>query len=282
MTSPLLFFRRIARGILRSSRTACSVSFPRLNTAAVAATSALLSIAAVAEAGPTSGPITWGTAQTISGDADVSTAGTLVYAYNFGTTAVTGPTVGGVTFAAFGIVTNPGTTTATVGNLQLVESPGFLAAYSNLGGSGAPYTSLSSGYQTLLGSGGSADNPSTISVGLGGLTAGRQYSVQWWSSNSSGLPGNFGFSLGSTTAEDSFSNQVTLSSTTSGLGQYVIGTFTATGTTQYFDLDAPVGQNAPLINALQLRDVTATAVPGSAGLVSTISAVFGLTRRRRR
>lgn len=281
MTSPLLFFRRIARGILRSSRTACSVSFPRLNTAAVAATSALLSIAAVAEAVPTN-PITWGTAQTISGDADVSTAGTLVYAYNFGTTAVTGATVGGVTFAAFGIVTNPGTTTATVGNLQLVESPGVLAAYSNLGGSGAPYTSLSSGYQTLLGSGGSADNPFTISVGLGGLTAGRQYSVQWWSSNSSGLPGNFGFSLGSTTAEDSFSNQVTLSSTASGLGQYVIGTFTATGTTQYFDLDAPGGQNAPLINALQLRDVTATAVPGSAGLVSTISAVFGLTRRRRR
>lgn len=278
MTSSPLFFRRIARGILRSSRTACSASFPRLNTAAVAATGALLSIAAVAEAGPTSGSITWGTAQTISGDADVSTAGTLVYAYDFGTTAVTGATVGGVTFAAFGIVN--GTTTATVGNLELVEYPGRLAAYSNLGGSGAPYTLLSSGYQTLLGSGGSADNPSTISVELGGLTVGRQYSVQWWSSNSSGVTGNFGFFLGSTTAEDPFSNQVTLSA--SGLGQYVIGTFTATGTTQYFDLNAPGGQNAPLINALQLRDVTATAVPGSAGLVSTISAVFGLTRRRRR
>lgn len=254
----------------------------RRSVAAMAATGGLILITGVAEAGVTT-PITWGAAQTISGDSDVSTSGSLVYAYTFGTTSVAATTVNGVNFAAFGISNTPTTSSATVGSLTLQEVPGVLASYSNLGGSGAPFTSLTSGYQALLSSGGSADNPSTITVSLGGLIAGNQYSVQWWSSNSAGVTGHFGFSLGSTIASDPYANQVTLSSTAGGLGQYVIGTFTAVSSVLDFTLEAPsVGNNSPLINALQLRDLSATGVPGGAGVVGAVPAIVGLMRRRRR
>lgn len=278
-TSPR-FGACLAIGVRGSRRSARAWSSPR-RAVANAATIALLGITGVAEAGVTT-PITWGAAQTISGDSDVSTSGSLVYAYTFGTTSVAATTVNGVNFAAFGIP-NYATASATVGSLTLQEVPGVLSSYSNLGGSGAPFTSLTSGYQALLSSGGSADNPSTITVSLGGLIAGNQYSVQWWSSNSAGVTGHFGFSLGSTIASDLHANQVTLSSTAGGLGQYVIGTFTAVSSVLDFTLEAPsVGNNAPLINALQLRDLSATAVPGGAGFVGVVPTVIGLARRRRR
>ncbi|MGA0286791.1 MAG: hypothetical protein ACO3QA_07125 [Phycisphaerales bacterium] len=247
-----------------------------LNAAAVASV-ALLS-ASIAEAG-VSAAITWQTAQTITGDSDVQTAGTLAYAYTFGSSAVSATTVNGVNFAAFGI--SPTQSPVTVGNLTLSESPGYLNPATGLGASGTPYTSLSAGYQSLLGEGASASDPFTITVTLDGLTAGRQYSLQWWSSNSSGTTASYGADLSSTTAYDAFSNQVTLSSTAGGIGQYVVGTFTATGSIEFFNLESPSGFTAPLMNALQLRDITPTGVPGGAGLAGLL-ALGGVGRHRRR
>lgn len=77
-------------------------------------------------------------------------------------------------------------------------------------------------------------------------------------------------------------NQVTLSSTAGGLGQHVVGTFTAVAAFQHFTLESPSGFTAPLMNALQLRDITATAVPGGAGLAGLFTlAAAGRVRRRR-
>lgn len=239
----------------------------------------LMSASTTAEAGA-SAAITWQTAQTITGDADVQTAGTLAYAYTFGRSSVTATTVNGVNFAAFGFDLNyGGPQSVTVGNVTVSESPGYLTPASGLGAAGAPYTSLSAGYQSLLGEGASASLPTTLTVTLDGLTAGRTYSLQWWSSNSSGTT-VLGANLSSTTASDPFSNSVTLSSTTGGIGQYVVGTFTATGSIQFFSLASPAGFTAPLMNALQLRDITATAVPGGAGLASLFA--LGTAGRRRR
>ena len=217
--------------------------------------------------------ITWSSAQGVSGDSDVATSGTLEYAFNFGTSAVQAATVNGVAFSAFAIT--HGSTTATVGNVTVAESPGFLTSHSNLGTVSAPFTNLSSGYQSLLGSGGSAGIPTTITVTLAGLTIGTQYSLQWWASNAASIPG-----LTTTTAA-SGANSVTLDATTGGLGQFVTGTFTADGTSQTFTLTSP-SNSGPLINALQLRNISASAVPG-AGLtgLATIG-LAGVARRRRR
>ena len=89
-----------------------------LNAAALAL--ATLGSASIAEAG-VSAAITWQTAQTITGDSDVQTAGTLAYAYTFGTSSVSATSVNGVNFAAFGISST--SSPVTVGNLTLHESP---------------------------------------------------------------------------------------------------------------------------------------------------------------
>lgn len=227
--------------------------------------------------------ITWSSAQGVSGDSDVATSGTLEYAFNFGPSTVQATTVNGVTFSAFAFPASNGVQTTTVGNVTVAESPGFLTSAGNFGTATTPFTNLSSGYQSLLSSGGSASNPSTITVTLAGLTIGTQYSLQWWSSNAAGASGPFGTDVTSTTAT-SGANSVTLNATTGGLGEFVTGTFTADGTSQTFTLQSPQGSNtAPLINALQLRNLgNPAAVPGTslAGL-ATIG-LAGVSRRRRR
>jgi hypothetical protein len=127
--------------------------------------------------------IAWGSAQNISGDSDVSTNGTLLYAYNFGTASVASTTVNGVTFAPF-VVLDFGTTT-TVGNVTITESPDFLYAYNTAGTSIAPFANLSSAYKALLNEAASAGVPATITLQLGGLTPGQSYEFQWWANNSS-------------------------------------------------------------------------------------------------
>lgn len=64
--------------------------------------------------------ITWETPQTISGDSDVSTTGSLIYAYNVGPNTVSPSTVNGVTFAAFAYPVSG--TTVSVGDVTFTES----------------------------------------------------------------------------------------------------------------------------------------------------------------
>ncbi len=200
-------------------------------------------------------PIVWGSPQTVSGDSDVSTTGSLVYAFTFGGTAApASATVNGVTFSPFRI---PGgiVTSTTVGSVTISESPGTLFGSNSFGTASAPFSGLSSTYQSLLGSGAYADTPANITVSLGGLTSGQQYQVQWWTNNSSNILSNFGESFSNTTA--TAVNAVTLDANTTnivgGVGQYAIGTFTAAGTTQPFILSETGGGFNPLINALQVR-----------------------------
>jgi hypothetical protein len=219
-------------------------------TAAVAAWQS-----APAQAAPP--PIVWGSPQTVSGDSDVSTTGSLVYAFTFGGTASpSSATVNGVTFSPFRI---PGgiVTSATVGNVTLSESPGLLFGSNSFGTASTPFSGLSTDYKTILGSGAYADNPVSITVSLNGLTNGQDYEVQWWTNNSANITPQFGGGFTNTTA--TAINSVTLDANTTnavgGLGQYAIGTFTASGTTQAFLLSETSGGFNPLINAPQVRAV---------------------------
>jgi len=224
--------------------------------------------------------IVWGSPQTVSGDSDVSTTGSLLYAFTFGGTAApASATVNGVTFSPFRI---PGgiIQSATVGSVTISESPGTLYGSNSFGTASAPFSGLSSSYQSLLGSGAYADNPATITVTLGGLTNGQQYQLQWWTNNSSNILSIFGESFSNTTA--TAINSVTLDANTTntvgGVGQYAIGTFTAAGPTQTFQLSETSGGFNPLINALQVRAVPEPALT----LVGTAAAMAGLLAWRRR
>lgn len=226
--------------------------------------------------------ITWGTPTTISGTSDVSTSGTLVYAFNFGASALLSgstATVNGVPFAPFAVI--GGTTSQSVGSLTIAESPGAL--FSSTGTTNAsPFSTLPSSYQFLLQSGAFADEPGTVTITLGGLTGSQDYIVQWWSCNAPNDP-----VFGTTAALSGGSGTVTLDTNVGNspgqLGQYVIGSFTADGSTATFQLQtiAPASTvGLPLINAIQVRAVPE---PSGYGLALVgCGAVCGLVARRRR
>ena len=226
--------------------------------------------------------IDWGSPQTVSGDSDIDTTGSFVYAFTFGgTSAPPSTTVNGVTFSPFtipsGIITS-----ATVGNVTISESPGNLFGINSLGSVSAPFSGLSSGYQSLLGTGAYADVPETITVTLNGLTVGQQYRIQWWTSDAARQRAPTGGVFSNTTA--TAVNSVTLDANTTdavgGLGQFAIGTFTASGTSQPFTLAETGGDFNPLINALQVR-----AVPEPSTCASLLAGLacggYSMFRRRR-
>lgn len=207
--------------------------------------------------------VTWTAPTNISGDTDVITTGSLVTARNLSQTQVTS-TVNGVFFDIFPV---PNNTNAIVGlpnvaNFGIFDLESSDTAY---GSNSAPYTSLSTSYQTLLSSGAGSSTGSTLTLTLLGLTNGTPYLFQWWS-NDSGL--SYG-GVNSTTA--SATNAVTLDENTTnavgGMGQWASGTFTASGTSQVISLSGP----RPVINAFQLRTI-----PEPSTFVLIIAGLAGL------
>jgi hypothetical protein len=264
------------------------IAFALPRRAVLAAIAAGLALFAVSPQGE-AGTITWGSAQTIAGDTDVVTTGSTVYAYNFGTTSVASTTVNGVAFAPFGVPAGV-IQTVTVGDLTITENPYYLFAYDTFGSSTTPYSSLSASYKTLLNSAAWAGLADSITVTLGGLQPGGQYVVQWWTSDAAL---NFGSRITATSG-----NSVTLDSNTTGtvggVGQFAVGTFTATGTSQTFTLAGSTSSgflnDFPILSGLQLRTQAGpgpTPVPeiaaASAGTaLSLVAAAFAAVERRRR
>jgi hypothetical protein len=222
--------------------------------------------------------VSWGSAQNITGASDVSTQGSLLYAYNIGGTGVSGTTVNTVTFSPYEFP-NDSSNTVNNGDIAFTENPSILTSYNNLGALSGNFSTLSSDYQTLLASGGSAGAPSQIEVRLMGLTIGQDYLVQWWSNDSSYM---FGGWFGSTTASNiSDSSSVTLdtnvSNTAGALGQYAIGTFTANVDEALFLLNGSGGfENLPLINAIQVRNITSAAVPEPGQIAASLLLLAGI------
>ena len=220
--------------------------------------------------------VTWGAAQNITGDSNVSTAGTLVGAFNTGAVGVPPTTVNGVTFQSFAV---PHLTFgATVGNFAIASGAAFSSFNTAFGSGSPPFTNLSAQYQTLLRSGiRNGNNGFTLT--MSSLTVGTQYAFQWWA-NGSDL-----FSFGNFPVVASAGNSVTLftnpTDTNGGLGQFAIGTFTADATTQAINFG---GSAAPNLNAFQLLAVAPVPEPGSAlaGLLALGACAGGLFKRNRR
>jgi len=226
-------------------------------------------------------PIVWGSPQTVSGDSDVDTTGSLVYAFTFGgTSAPPSTTVNGVSFSPFTI---PSGIITSATNISISESPGILFGSNSFGSVSAPFSGLSSSYQSLLGTGAYADVPATITVTLKGLTSGQQYRLQWWTSDAALQSPIYGGSFTNTTA--TAVNSVTLDANTTntvgGLGQFAIGTFTASGTSQPFTLAETGGDFNPLINALQVRAVPEPSTVAMA-LAGLACGGYSMFRRRKK
>ena len=204
--------------------------------------------------------IAWSAPVTISGSADISTNGTSLYAYNnSGSSAA----VNNVTFTGVNSSTAWGTG-VTLGGWTSSSTSAFT------GGTSTPWNNLASGYKTIL-QGGAYNNGATATVTLNNLTIGHQYQVQVWVNDSrSGSTTNRTETLPGVSG-----STVTLAYNSTyaagGVGQYTLGTFTATATNQVFTMD---GNASTQLNALQVRDVTPIAVTVSVQPAAT-NLVYG-------
>ena len=186
---------------------------------------------------PVPGPaaIEWEPAYNITDDFDISTDGTLFAAENIGDPA--SPTINGVTFDGW-------------------NESGHFTYFSTLSYIGVGAPGLSDEYTALL-NGVSWDETGQFSVLITGLTPGKIYLVQTWTSSQLNAPSDERvFSIDS---ESGITNGVIINSNVgNGLGQYCIGRFTATSTNQMIGVEKKTveGSNGnPSISAIQVREV---------------------------
>lgn len=204
--------------------------------------------------------IVWGTAQTMVGDTDVQSLGTYLDAASFYSSSVT---VNGVTFNPLSGNRIAGETDAS-GDISITspgDNPGaYGPAFTTTSPSSTDYSHLTSvigfGYfQTGL-------------VTLSNLTIGDTYAVETWSYYTPGA--------GNTITTMTGSTSVTLDPS---LGQYAIGTFTATSATETFNYNYNTGYG--VINAVSVFDTTPEPSTVALFAVAITGLAFQLGRKRR-
>lgn len=188
--------------------------------------------------------IAWSTPSNVTGDADVFATGAVAYAYDWSNTT---PTVNGVSFTGTTVFSG-----AVGANLTLA---GFTANTTNSFTSAtAPFSSLSANYQNVLKGGSLASGGAAATVTLNNLTAGRDYVAQFWVSDprSGSTTTRVETLAGATTQVIDFNT----ANAGGAPGQYALGGFRATGTSQSFTVSSTGASSSTQMNALQLRDVT--------------------------
>lgn len=190
--------------------------------------------------------ITWSAPANITGDSDVSTAGTLVQASNVSGDATT---VNGVTFTPFPM--NGGSASSGIFTLT--------GPASDYGGYLAGNGSFTPAYAALLTTGNFGSNNSVMTLTISSLKVGTQYQFQVWINDSRGI-------YGQQPVHARAGNDVRLlgdvSGAQGGAGQYAIGTFTADATTQTIEFQGEAS-NGTVENAYMLREVTGNSGGGS-------------------
>ena len=188
-----------------------------------------------------------GTSSTAVSDAEILTLGTTHFAYNFW---------GGSPNVVNGVSFNSITSATGAGNLSIsgTATPIYFNGYYQAGA----IDLLSTGYQNLLKGGVYTDGTGTITITMNGLTVGKTYVVQMWANESrnnfSGSTDRAENVIGGNTVRIEYN----VSNLGGGVGQYVLGAFVATATSQSFTMTPPAGLVSPSaqINAIQVRDVT--------------------------
>jgi hypothetical protein len=231
------------------------------------------------------GAIFWTTPDDISTDfptfeASIANNGTFVSAYNFGTSSDV--TINSVTFTGLGTSSTSGYNSVT-GSFSITpasDSGGTTTV--NYTGSASVFTDLGVAEKTLLSSyitGNDGGDPQGYEVELENLTLGQEYQIQIWVSDSRAATiGSLSDRTGAIVDGPAVDHNT--SNVEGGLGQYVIGSFTATDTTESFTYlgSTENGSGYIPLNAFSLRAVPE---PASAALLGGLAALALVFRRRR-
>jgi len=198
----------------------------------------------------------WQAPRPINNGSEVSTQGTLVIARQATGSASGGnadQTVNGVTFLGNANTEN-GVTFSVAGQTGYHPTT-FISTKTFSGTNAVAYAAMLAG--AWYGS------TAPVTLGLEGLTLGHQYLIQIWVADFRQLTNSRSETITGTSGSDV--NPPTLLYLTgdgvnsaSGTGQYVIGTFTATGPNVTFNL---TGNQSSQLNAFQLRDLTPSGRP---------------------
>ena len=245
-----------------------------LGAAALAIITAILLLQSPANAAS----ITWGAPTSISGGGDVSLTGTLFDAANNGGTGVPSTTVSGVTFAPF-VTNGSGLAFAdTSGKMTLSVSTGSINGGSNFGNINPPFSNLSpASYQTLLSSASASFNTLSMTLTINTLTIGNTYQVELWANFSDLAVG----ASETVSAGNSTTLQYNATNQAGGVGQFVIGTFTADAASEAIRLTEnfnPAYASA-LLNAVEVRTIAAVPEPSIPGLMISGAACLLAVRR---
>jgi hypothetical protein len=223
-----------------------------------------------------SATIVWDSVGSITAVSDIATQGTSLQAYNLGNSGFSS-VVNGVTFASVGVSgSGPYTIGSGTGSLAFSDVVAEAGGFGYLGSGGGPQGALDSGYQSFLGSGiYNGTNPMALSIT--GLTVANDYLVQFWVNDSRNIPVVWSrtqtFSAGNTSGTLDFNVQ----NQDGGLGQYVVGRFTADSATQIITASSATFQ----LNGYQLRDITVVPEPSTYALLGLAGLLSFVLRRAR-
>ncbi|HWD92142.1 MAG TPA: PEP-CTERM sorting domain-containing protein [Verrucomicrobiae bacterium] len=220
--------------------------------------------AALVAAAQAQSDINWQTPLTISGPADVNTSGTLFGTWApFNGNAGSGLTVNGVTFQAFS------------------DLPGAADNFDNGGNNGtfaSPGTS-DNNYNNLLNAGAFGNNSGAYTVSWNGMTVGNSYLVQLWVND--GRNSTVNARTETVTGGLNTSLSLAYGSGNSGPGQYVIGTFVATDSSETLTLTPGPAIPSAQFNLLQVRDLSLIPEPSIFALsLAGLGIFFAISRRK--
>ncbi len=263
---------------------------PNLKSSALTCAAALVAVLASFQAQAQG--VTFGSAQTITGDNNLINATTLpgaVYIdailpngnYNSpignngsGNPSPTSLTADGVTFNA---VTPSATSTgdATISLTANSSTPAFTAGQFNSYGGNAAFSGGSAAFNAIMNAGGIYGSGGTITISAAALTLGDVYDVQIFNYS--------GDSQNESTTFTSGSSSVTLfDDNGSHVGQFVTGTFTATGASEIINFGQATGAYTPVVGAISVFDVTTVPEPSAVSLGAGSLLLFGLFILRNR
>jgi hypothetical protein len=234
--------------------------------------------------------VTFGAAQTITGDANLIDAADTADAINVDAILPNGnlnngsPSPGS-SLTLDGVIFNAATFTSTStsdGKITLTANSGGFSQYGNNNGGYPVSGSASANFAAVMSAGGVfGSGPGVITISASALVTGDSYALQIFNFSNDGVDESTLFTSGSSSVT-LFDNNGVGANPASYLGQFTTGFFTATGANETIDFANASGAYTPVVGAINLANITAVPEPSTYALMLGGMLLLVLQLRHRR